>query len=149
MRPGTPTTQMKSPNRRQSLGHFLMGRLALKPNLEAHVLAHVPLVRGAVYRTLVDVTRQGGGGAEWIEKYIVVLQDPGSMDPGAANYAFVIASTDRTGRRGPRAFEARLGPDGGFSQSTIVDGRWVYTNRRADLNEEDYQFTLSAERMDD
>ena len=36
----------------------------------------------------------------------------------------------------------------GFIHATIVDGRWVYTELRADLDESDYCFTLSEERMD-
>jgi hypothetical protein len=102
-----------------------------------------------VYRTEIEVTRPGGGGPEWAEKYIVLLQDPEQIDLCATNYAFVIASTDRSGAQGPRAFEVRLGPDDGFHHSTIVDGRWVYTNLRADLDEGDYCFTLSKEGMEE
>lgn len=110
----------------------------------------MPLERGAVYRALIEVARRGGlGGTEWAEKYIVVLQDPGQMDAGATRYSYVIASTDRTGGRGLRAFEAQLGTADGFSRSTIVDGRWVYTELREELAETDFCFTLSEQRMDE
>jgi hypothetical protein len=109
----------------------------------------VPLARGAVYRTEIEVTRPAGGGTEWAEKYIVLLQDPEQIDRRATHYAFVIASTDRSGAQGPRPFEVRLGPDDGFHHSTIVDGRWVRTDLRANLDESDYCFALSEERMDE
>jgi hypothetical protein len=109
----------------------------------------VPLARGAVYRTLVQVTRARGGGTDWAEKYIVLLQDPESMDPHATSYAFVIASTDRSGAQASRSFEVRLGEVDGFHHSTIVDGRWVYTSLRAELDEESYCFMLREERMDE
>lgn len=95
------------------------------------------------------MTRAGGAGTERALKYIVLLQNPEQMDPRATNYAYVVASTDRSGGRDPRDFEVRLGPDDGFHHSTIVDGRWVYTDTRANLNEVDYCFTLSEERMRD
>jgi hypothetical protein len=98
---------------------------------------------------LVQVTRPGEPGTYWAEKYIVLLQDPEQMDPRVTNYAFVIASTDRSGVQGPRAFEVRLGRADGFNRSTIVDGRWVYTNPRAELDEEEYFFTLSEDRMNE
>jgi hypothetical protein len=106
----------------------------------------VPLERGAVYRMPMQVTRAGGGVGR-AEKYIVLLQDPRQMDRNATNFAFVIASTDRTGGKGPRSFEVQLGPGDGFNHSTTVDGRWVYTHSRADLKEEDYFVTLNEDRM--
>jgi hypothetical protein len=106
----------------------------------------VPLERGAVYRREIDVIYSNRGTGRAL-KYIVLLQDPNQVDQGATNYAYVIASTDRSGGREPRNFEARLGPVDGFHHSTMVDGRWVYTEVRADLNESDYCFTVSEERM--
>jgi hypothetical protein len=108
----------------------------------------MPLERGAVWLTRTLVTQQGGipGLAD---KFVVVLQDPEQMDVGATSIAVLIASTDRTGGREPRAFEVRLGVEDGFDHSTIVDGRWVYTLLRAHLDEFDYRFTLSDDRMDD
>ncbi len=109
----------------------------------------MPLERGAVYRRILYLPAWPGGPLRPLLKYMVVLQDPRSMDPNATNFAFVIASTDRTGRGGRRVFEARLDESDGFDHSTIVDGRWVYTEPRDVLDEDDYQWTLSEERMDE
>ena len=108
----------------------------------------MPLERGAVYRRLVYLPSPMGGPSRPLLKYIVVLQDPRSMDPNASNYAYVIASTDRTRGADPRVFEVRLDESDGFAHSTVVDGRWVYTEPRDTLDESDYQWTLSPERMD-
>src|SRR4051794_27127739 len=97
------------------------------------------MIRGGVYRMRVQVTQRGGTEPEWLDKYIVVLQDPASMDAGATNFAFVICSTDRTAGRGPRAFEVLLGREDGFEGSTILDGRWVYTYPRSEVAESEYQ----------
>ena len=107
----------------------------------------MPLERGAVYRTEIEVMRRGGG-TEWAVKYIIVLQDPQHMDAGATQYAYVVGSRNRSAGRGPRGFEAELGQADGFEYSTMVDGRWVYTRPRDELEETEYQFTLSEERMD-
>lgn len=104
--------------------------------------------RGAVYLLETPVTYKGGGTG-WALKYQVVLQDPFIMDENASNYAFVIASTDNSGGRGPRIHEVLLTRADGFDHNTMVDGRWVYTAPRADLDEDAYHFTLSAERMDE
>jgi hypothetical protein len=109
----------------------------------------VPLERGAVYLLPTLVTARGGGGSAVVNKYQVVLQDPASMDARASNYAFVLASTDRSNGRGARLFEVLLDEEDGFDHGTMVDGRWVYTQPRDELDESGYQFTLSEERMDD
>jgi len=106
------------------------------------------LHRGGVWLTTI-LTTQRTGDPRPAEKFAVILQDPERMDSGATQIAAVIASTDRTSGRQPRAFEVRLGRDDGFDHATIVDGRWVYTLPRSDLDAWSYRFTLSDDRMDE
>lgn len=70
------------------------------------------------------------------------------MDANATRIAYVLCGTDHTGLDGPRDHEAQLGTDDGFSHSTIVDGRWVFTSSRTVFDETRYAgFTLPPERM--
>jgi hypothetical protein len=103
--------------------------------------------RGDVYLTTIDLPIAGGYLPR--DKYLILLQSPAAMDPGATNIATVVASTDRSGSSGARAFEVRLGVEDGFRRATMVDGRWVYTIRRADLSEHELQFRLSDNRMEE
>lgn len=91
----------------------------------------MPFTRGDIYRVLWDATDLG----ERKYKYIVILQSAAAMDANATNIAYVVCSTDRTGGHGPRGHEVRLLPEDAdcFDRSTIVDGRWVYTEPRDDI----------------
>ncbi len=109
----------------------------------------MPLERGAVYLVPTEMSEASGAtGRRVIDKYHVVLQNPGSIDPNARNYAYVLASRDRSSGGPNRIFEVRVGQTDGFDVDTMVDGRWVYTGLRDALLSERYQFTLSPDRMD-
>ena len=101
-----------------------------------------------MYLMELEASGPGGVGTKWAEKFVVLLQNPNVMGTGETHFAFVIASTDRTGTHEPSGYEVRLGIDDGFNHSTIVDGRWVLTNPRERLNKAEYRFTLSEERME-
>ena len=92
----------------------------------------MPQERGAVYKMALLMT-MSGGLSDIKDKYCVILQDFASMDRNATNFAFVIASSDRTRGNAARDFEVQLDEDDGFERPTIVDGRWVYTANRATL----------------
>ena len=75
--------------------------------------------RGDVYLAPIELPMPGGLRLEARDKYLILLQSPGAMDPRATYIACVIASTDRSGSSGARTFEVQLGTEDGFRH----DGR--------------------------
>jgi hypothetical protein len=110
----------------------------------------VPFGRGDVYKHLIDVTARGGVGDGAEEKYIVILQEAAAMDDGASNIAFVVCSTDNTNGRRLHGHEVRLNSDSvsEFTESTTVDGRWVYTHERSEFENSVWVDRLDIDTMD-
>lgn len=101
--------------------------------------------RGDVYLIRMRLpNRDGGSGSTYHDKYVVLLQG-GPQFRDATEVTVLVASTQRA--QGLRPFEVLTGEDDGFDHATIIDCRWPYTLRKAEVLAGDYKFTLSADRM--
>lgn len=110
----------------------------------------MPLARGAVYSAPLLLLGRDDNVSEDENKFLVVLQNAAAMDRNASQFAFVVASSDRTQGRGPRSFEVRLDRSDGFHHGTVVDGRWVYTTWREELDRTGtYMFSLNEQCMEE
>jgi hypothetical protein len=101
-----------------------------------------PFNRGDVYYIDVTVTQAISWATVLKDKYVIMLQDPSRMHPRASNFAFVLASTDNepdVPQENAERYLVKLDEGDGFSRPTVVDGRWVYTLPRPELQNAHYQ----------
>lgn len=111
----------------------------------------MPLERGAVYRHPIRVLGPRAVGEAVEEKLIIVLQDPTQMDPNASSFAFVVCSTEHPDGvdQGWKVVFQPADLPGAFDRATEVDGRWVYTLERDQLEDSPYLGTLDDDQMED
>lgn len=88
--------------------------------------------------------RQAGSGSTYLDKYVVVLQG-GPDFANTTEVTVLVASTHRGGNLRP--FEVLCGQGDGFDHDTVIDCRWPFTLRKAEITAGTYRFMLSQSRM--
>lgn len=120
-------------------------RVSAQRDLGAGRLSSAGVNRGDVYLIRMRLPdREGGSRSTYRDKFVVLLQG-GQQFRDATEVTVLVASTHRTDGRRP--FEVLSGENDGFDHATVIDCRWPYTLRKAEVLAGDYKFTLSQDRM--